>query len=100
MTDKMREMTEKAENGSDKQLTRYVVQRLVNFEEGLAARSSPTWVDLTNGKKGTIFEAENGRKAVQLAMTANDLQDGDFRAIPETSAKVHSPRVKTQIVWQ
>lgn len=78
--------------------TRYTVQQLQPFsveaeEEGDSMETVQAWVDLGE------YEGINNRKAVEAAMEHNKLEQGDFRAIPETSAKVFKPRVRKRTEW-
>jgi hypothetical protein len=47
-----------------------------------------------------VYDAPNQRKAIEATMEATeDLIEGDFRAIPESSGKVYSPRAVVQVTW-
>jgi len=71
--------------------TVYTVQQLVNSD---TEDGGPLWRDLG------LYNAIQNRIAVTNAMKDHDLEEGDFRAIPETSAKVFKPRVRKTTEWQ
>jgi hypothetical protein len=75
--------------------TMYTVQqlRVLSDLQGAEERKVEAWVDL-----GT-YTALNNRKAVEDAMADHGLEEGDFRPIPETSAKVFKPRVEKRTTW-
>ena len=46
-----------------------------------------------------VFEAANQRAAIKVAMEKKGLEEGAFRATPNSSAKVHRVAVEKHAVW-
>jgi hypothetical protein len=52
------------------------------------------WTEL-----GTYKVKGGQRAAIKTAMDEHGLEDGDYRALSPSAAKVHSPKTKTHLSW-